>query len=82
MAAVSPARANALLLGVMVFAQLLLLSASVRSGIASNAVAGAAGTASQPAVAAERSLSAIAMSTVSDTYSMNSRSSPEPTATP
>lgn len=62
MAAVSPARANALLLGVMVFALLLLLSASVRSGIASNAVAGAAGTASQPAVAAERSLSAIAVS--------------------
>lgn len=64
MAAVSPARANALLLGVMVFAQLLLLSASVRSGIASNAVAGAAGTVSRPAVAVERSLSGIAMGVV------------------
>jgi len=61
MAAVSSARANALLLGVMVFAQLLVLAASVRSGVASNAVAGATRTISWPVVSAERSLSGVAL---------------------
>jgi rod shape-determining protein MreC len=56
MAAVSPARANALLMGVMVFAELLLMAASVRGGIASSAVAGAAATVSRPAARAEHSV--------------------------
>lgn len=60
MAAVSPARANALLMGVMVFAELLLMAASVRGGIAASAVAGAAATVSRPAVRAERSVADIA----------------------
>jgi rod shape-determining protein MreC len=59
MAAVSPARANALLMGVMVFAELLLMAASVRGGIASSAVAGAAATVSRPAARAERSVADI-----------------------
>lgn len=61
MAPVPPARANALLLGVMVFAQLLLMAASVRGGVAASAVAGVAGTASRPAVFAERSVSGTIM---------------------
>lgn len=59
MAAVSPARANALLLGVMIFAQLLLMAASVRGSMAATAVAVAAGAASRPAAAVERSVSGI-----------------------
>jgi rod shape-determining protein MreC len=59
MAAVSPARANALLMGVMVFAELLLMAASVRGGIASSAVAGAAATVSRPAARTERSVADI-----------------------
>jgi rod shape-determining protein MreC len=59
MAAVSPARANALLLGVMTFGQLLLMAASIRGSMAASSVAAIAGTATQPAVAAERSLSGI-----------------------
>ncbi|HEX4825213.1 MAG TPA: rod shape-determining protein MreC [Candidatus Polarisedimenticolaceae bacterium] len=57
MAAVSPVRANALLLGVMGFAQLLLMAASVRQSVVAGAVSGATGSAGRPAVAAERSLS-------------------------
>ena len=59
MAAVSPARANALLLGVMTFAQLLLMAASVRGSMAASAVAAVVGAASRPAVAPERSVSGI-----------------------
>ena len=59
MAAVSPARANALLLGVMAFAQLLLMAAGVRGGMAASAVAGAVGAVSRPAVSMERSVSGI-----------------------
>ncbi len=59
MAAVSPARANALLLGVMTFAQLLLMAASVRGSMAATAVAAAAGAASRPAVGIERSIAGI-----------------------
>jgi rod shape-determining protein MreC len=59
MAAVSPARANALLLGVMSFAQLLLMAASVRAGMASSVVSAVVGAASRPAVSAERSVSGI-----------------------
>src|SRR5215510_10381335 len=59
MAAVSPARANALLLGVMAFGLLLLMAASVRGSAASSAVAAVVGTTSQPVVAVERSLSGI-----------------------
>jgi len=57
MAAVSPARANALLLGVMIFAELLLIAATARAGIAASTVQGGAGTASRPAARVERSLS-------------------------
>ena len=64
MAAVSPARANALLLGVMTFAQLLLMAASVRGSMAASAVAGAVGVASRPAVAPERSVSGILLNVV------------------
>ncbi len=59
MAAVSPARANTLLLGVMAFAQLLLMAASVRGSMAASAVAAVVGAASRPAVAPERSVSGI-----------------------
>ena len=59
MAAVSPARANALLMGVMVFAELLLMAASVRGGIAASAVSGAAATVSRPAAGAERSVAGV-----------------------
>ena len=59
MAAVSPVRANTLLLAVMVFAQLLLMAGSVRGGIASSSVAGVAGTTSRPAARVERSLAGI-----------------------
>jgi len=59
MAAVSPARANALLLGVMSFAQLLLIAASVRGGMAATGVAAVAGAASRPAASAGRSVSGI-----------------------
>src|SRR5262245_2875651 len=64
MAAVSPARANALLLGVMSFAQLLLIAASVRGSLASTPIAGAVGAASQPAVRSERSIAGIVLDTV------------------
>jgi len=64
MAAVSPARANTLLLGVMSFALLLLMAASVRGGVAGLAVAGAAGTASAPIVAAERSITRIVLDVI------------------
>lgn len=64
MAAVPPARANALLLGVMVFAQLLLMAASVRGSVAASAVAGVAGTVSRPAVFAERSASETIMAVI------------------
>jgi rod shape-determining protein MreC len=59
MAAVSPARANALLLGVMTFGQLLLMAASVRGSAAASTVAAVVGTTSRPAVAAERSVAGI-----------------------
>lgn len=59
MAAVSPARANALLLGVMAFGQLLLMAASVRGSVAASTVAAVVKTTSQPAVSAERSVSGI-----------------------
>ena len=64
MAAVSSARANALLLGVMTFAQLLLMAASVRGGVAASAVAAAVGAASRPAVTAQRSVSGILLDVV------------------
>lgn len=64
MAAVSPARANALLLGVMTFAQLLLMAASVRGSMAASAVAAVVGAASRPAVAPERSVSGILLDVV------------------
>jgi rod shape-determining protein MreC len=64
MAAVSPARANALLLGVMTFAQLLLMAASVRGGMAAGAAAGVAGAASRPMVLSERSVSRIVLDVV------------------
>ena len=64
MAAVSPARANALLLGVMVFAQLLLMAASVRGGMAAPAAAAVVGAASRPAVVPERALSGILLDVV------------------
>ncbi len=64
MAAVSPARANALLLGVMTFAQLLLMAANVRGGPAASAALSVVGAASRPAVAAERSVSGILLDVV------------------
>jgi len=64
MAAVSPARANALLLGVMTFAQLLLIAASVRGSMAASAVAAVAGAASRPAVVPERSIAGIILDVV------------------
>jgi rod shape-determining protein MreC len=64
MAAVSPARANALLLGVMTFGQLLLMAASVRGSAAASTVAAVVGTTSQPAVAAERSVAGIVQDVV------------------
>ena len=64
MAAVSPARANTLLLGVMTFAQLLLMAASVRGGMAASTVAAVVGAASRPAVAAERSVSGVLLDVV------------------
>jgi len=64
MAAVSPARANALLLGVMTFAQLLLMAASVRGGMAASALAAVVGAASRPAVAPERTVSGILLDVV------------------
>ena len=63
MGAVSPARANALLLGVMTFAQLLLMAATLRGGIARSASV-AVGAASRPAVALERSVSGIVLDAV------------------
>jgi rod shape-determining protein MreC len=64
MAAVSPARANALLLGVMTFAQLLLIAASVRGSMAASAVAAVVGASSRPVVAPERSVSGILLDVV------------------
>jgi rod shape-determining protein MreC len=64
MAAVSPARANALLLAVMGFAQLLLMAASVRGSVVAATVAGAAGQATRPAIVAERSLSGTLLAVV------------------
>jgi rod shape-determining protein MreC len=64
MAAVSPARANALLLGVMAFAQLLLMAASVRGGMAAPAVAAVVGAASRPAMAPERTIASILVDVV------------------
>lgn len=64
MAAVSSARANALLLGVMTFAQLLLMAANVRGGIAASSVVAVVGAASRPAVSAERSISGILLDVV------------------
>src|SRR5262245_10650128 len=61
MAAVSPARANALLLGVMCFAQLLLIAASVRGGMAASGTAATVGAISLPAASAGQSISAIVM---------------------
>jgi rod shape-determining protein MreC len=55
MAAVSPARANSLLLGVMCFAQLLLMAASARESAVAGALAGAAGRVTTPPVVLERS---------------------------
>jgi rod shape-determining protein MreC len=59
MAAVSPARANALLLGVMVFAMLLLMAGSVRGDAAARAASEATGAVAQPVVGVERSVSGI-----------------------
>ena len=64
MAAVSPARANTLLLGVMTFAQLLLMAANVRGGMAASMAVGVVGAASRPAVSAERSVSGILLDVV------------------
>jgi rod shape-determining protein MreC len=64
MAAVSPARANALLLGVMVFAQLLLIAASVRGGMASPAATAVVGAAARTAVGPERTVSGILLDVV------------------
>ncbi len=64
MAAVSSARANALLMGVMAFAQLLLMAASVRGSLVSGGAAGAVGAASEPVVRAERSISGVALDVV------------------
>lgn len=64
MAAVSPARANALLLGVMAFAQLLLMAASVRGGMAVPAAAAVVSAASRPIVAPERTVSGILLDVV------------------
>jgi len=64
MAAVTPARANALLLGVMTFAQLLLIAASVRGSMAASAVAAAVGVASRPVVAPEQSVSGVLLDLV------------------
>ena len=64
MAAVSPARANTLLLGVMTFAQLLLMAANVRGGMAASTVAAVVGAASRPAVSAERSVSGVLLDVV------------------
>jgi rod shape-determining protein MreC len=60
MAAVSPARTNALLMGVLVFAELLLVAASARGGRAAALAAGGAGSVSRPAVGVERPLATIA----------------------
>lgn len=64
MAAVAPARANALLLGVMCFAQLLLMAASARESLVAGALAAAAGRATAPPVAVERSLSGTVLAVV------------------
>jgi rod shape-determining protein MreC len=64
MAAVSPARANTLLLGVMSFAQLLLIAASVRGSMTAAAVSATVGAASHPVVAAERSVSGVLVDVV------------------
>ena len=64
MAAVSPARANALLLGVMAFAQLLLMAASARASVVASAAQSIAGQAGGPAMAAERSLTGTIMAVV------------------
>jgi rod shape-determining protein MreC len=61
MAAVSPARANALLLGVMSFAQLLLIAASVRGSVAATGTAATVGAVSGPAASAGQSVSGIVM---------------------
>jgi rod shape-determining protein MreC len=61
MAAVSSARANALLLGVMSFAQLLLIAASVRGSVAASGTAETFGAMSRPAAAAGQSVSGIVM---------------------
>lgn len=59
MAAVSPARANALLLGVMSFGQLLLMASSVRGGMPATGVTATVGAVSRPAASAGRSVSGI-----------------------
>jgi len=51
-------------LGVMAFAQLLLMAASVRGGMASPAVAAVVGTVSRPAVVPERTVSGILLDVV------------------
>ena len=61
MAAVSPARANALLLGVMSFAQLFLIGASVRGSVAASGTASTVGALSRPAASAGQSVSGIVM---------------------
>jgi len=61
MAAVSSARANALLLGVMSFAQLLLIAASVRGSVAASGTAATVGALSRPAASAGQSVSGIVM---------------------
>ena len=64
MAAVSPARANALLLGVMTFGQLLLMAASVRGSAAASPAVAVVGAVSHPAVSAERSAAGIVQDVV------------------
>jgi len=59
MAAVSPARANALLLGVMSFGQLLLMASSVRGGMPATGVTATVGAVSRPAASVGRSVSGI-----------------------
>jgi rod shape-determining protein MreC len=77
MAAVSPARANTLLLGVMCFAQLLLMAASARESLVAGALAAAAGRASAPPVAVQRSLSGTMLGVVHFFRDLNAEATAE-----
>jgi len=58
-AAVSPSRANAVLLGVMAFGQLLLIAGNAREGLVTSTARGATGVVSRPVSAVERSISGV-----------------------